>query len=170
VLLLPHASEGVPPQPPSAIATSAHSAADFDTAPVLKETLIVGLPKVHVTVTPQASGGYLAAYLYDMSPDGTLRRIGWTTMNLAYADGTTTRTEVVPNMPILAKMEIQPMDSVIPKDHQLRLRLWVFTDGDRLPTVPPGGVTLEMGPGITSVLDLPTVERDPAVYFQAPSK
>jgi hypothetical protein len=60
------------------------------------------------------------------------------------------------------------MDSVLAAHHQLRLRLWVFTDGDRLPTVPPGSVTLEMGPGITSVLDLPTVERDAAVYFEAP--
>ncbi|HUR61940.1 MAG TPA: CocE/NonD family hydrolase [Candidatus Thermoplasmatota archaeon] len=168
VMLLPHAAEGIPPQMPSAVAGTAHSAADFDTAPVEKETLIVGLPKVHVTVTPQASGGYLAAYLYDMSPDGKLRRIGWTTMNLAYADGTTTRTEVVPGMPLLAKMEVQPMDSVIPEGHQLRLRLWVFTDGDRMPTVPPGSVTLEMGPGITSILRLPTVQRDPAVYFEAP--
>jgi predicted acyl esterase len=168
-MLLPHATEGFPPQPPSAVATSAHSAADFDTAPVAKETLIVGLPKVHVTVTPQASGGYIAAFLYDVAANGTMRRIGWTTMNLAYADGTTARTEVAPGQTLLAKMEIQPMDSVIPVGHQIRLRLWVFTDGDRLPTLPPGSVTLETGPGITSVLRLPTVERGASVYFEAPA-
>ncbi len=153
---------------PAAIpAETMREAVDFVTAPVEQETLVVGLPKVHVTVTPHAPGGYLAAYLYDRTPGGEDRRIGWTTMNLAFADGSTERTEVVPGVPLLAKMEIQPMDSVIPEGHQLVLRLWVFTDGDRLPTIPPGTVSLELGDDV-SVLKLPTVERGPDVYFKPP--
>jgi hypothetical protein len=66
-------------------------------------------------------------------------------------------------------MEVQPMDSVIPAGHLLDLRLWVFTDADRLPTLPPAPVSLETGDDVESVLILPTVERDPSVYFDPPT-
>ncbi|HUR63500.1 MAG TPA: CocE/NonD family hydrolase [Candidatus Thermoplasmatota archaeon] len=168
LMLLPHASEGVPPQLPPTVAASPHAAADFDTAPLDRETLVVGLPKVPVTVTPQGPGGYMAAFLYDVAPDGKMRTMGYTTMNLAFADGGRERHEVVPGVPLQVNFELQPLDSVVPAGHQIRLRLWVFTDGDRLPTLPPSSVTLETGPGIRSLLELPTVTRDPSVYFQPP--
>ncbi len=148
------------------LAQPLESYVDFTMGPVEEETLVVGLPKVHVQVTPHGPGGYLAAYLYDRAPDGGLTRLGWTTMNLAFADGSTERTEVVPGMPLDVKMEIQPMDGVVPAGHELVLRMWVFTDGDRLPTIPPNGVNLELGE--VSVLKLPTVERGPEYYFEAP--
>ncbi len=141
-------------------------AVDFTLGPMAKEMLISGLPKVHVTVEPQGPGGYMAAYLYERSPDGTDRRIGWTTMNLLYAAGGTEPVPVVPGQPLDVKLEIQPMDSVIQKNNSLVLRLWVFTDGDRLPTIPPTGVTLLAGPD--SVLKLPVIERGPEYYFKPP--
>ena len=152
---------------PSAVESNP-SQADFIYGPVLNETLVVGLPKVHVTVTPQNAGGYIAAFLYERAPNGDEKRLGWTTMNLAYADGTTTRQEVIPGQPLFVKMEIQPMDGVVPAGHELLLRLWVFTDGDRLPTIPPSSMTLEVGGTNTSILNLPTVERVLQDYFVAP--
>ncbi len=148
-------------------AETMREAVDFVTPPLEAEMLVVGLPKVHVTVTPHAPGGYLAAYMFDRTPGGTDRLIGWTTMNLAFADGSTERTEVIPGQPLLARMEVQPMDSVIEEGNQLVLRLWVFTDGDRLPTLPPGSVSLELGEDL-SILQLPTVERGPDAYFEPP--
>jgi X-Pro dipeptidyl-peptidase len=168
-VLYPSATEDFPPNPPPAVDLGVKKAADFALGPVAEDLLISGLPKVHVTVTPQGPGGYMGAYLYDVDPAGVERRIGWTTMNLAFADGSTTRTEVLPGETIQAMMEIQPMDSVVPAGHQLVLRLWVFTDGDRLPTIPPSPVALEMGQGVESVLILPTIVRGPEVYFTPPS-
>ncbi len=143
--------------------------ADFVWPAGEEDLLVVGLPKVHVTVTPHGPGGYMAAYLYHRDiTGGTDELIGWTSMNLAYAAGGTERQEVIPGMPLVVNMEVQPMDAVVPAGDYLALRLWVFTDGDRLPTLPPNGVDLEIGAPTESVLILPTVQRDPDVYFEQP--
>ena len=75
----------------------------------------------------------------------------------------------MPQKAILAMMEIQPMDSVIEAGHQLVLRIWVITDRDRLPTIPPSPIALEMGGDLQTVLVLPTVVRDEATYFVPPA-
>jgi predicted acyl esterase len=167
-LLYPSLSEEFPPNPPPAVDLGVRKAADFALGPLPEDLLVVGLPKVHITVTPQGPGGYMGAYLYEVDKSGVERAIGWTTMNLAFADGGRQRTEVVPGETIQALMEIQPMDSVLAAGGQLVLRLWVFTDQDRLPTLPPAPVALETGAGVTSVLILPTVTRSEAVYFDVP--
>ncbi|HUR25442.1 MAG TPA: CocE/NonD family hydrolase [Candidatus Thermoplasmatota archaeon] len=181
-VLYPQVAPGIPPNPPANVDLAVKGAARFVLGPVDEDLLIVGLPKVHVTVTPSGPGGYIGAYLYDLdsgtqggSDCGPGTRIGWTTMNLAFADGGTERHEVMPGQTIQAMMEIQPMDAVVQKGHQLALCVWVYTEGDgqgaqaRIPTLPPGPVTLEMGGTVESVLMLPTVQRDPSVYFQPPT-
>ena len=45
----------------------------------------------------------------------------------------------------------------------------LITDGDRLPTIPPSPVALEMGEGVETVLILPTIVRGPEVYFTPPA-
>jgi predicted acyl esterase len=187
-ILVPQAGPGIPPNPPSGADLAVRSAARFVLGPVAEETLVVGLPKVHVTVTPQGPGGYLGAYLYDVAPEdgdecGAGRRLGWTTMNLAFHDGGTTRREVLPGETVRAMMEIQPMDGVVEKGHALALCIWVFTETSgteagpvtapadvqmRTPTLPPAPITLEMGGDIESTLILPTVVRGPEVYFTPP--
>lgn len=155
------------PQVPGEIPVPVGSmSADFTLGPVAKETLVVGLPKVHVTVTPHGPGGYMAAYLYEQTAGGDMNRLGWTTMNLGYAAGGTEYNPVVPGQPLEVKMEVQPMDGVVQEGSSLVLRLWVYTDGDRLPTIPPNGVTLHLGQD--SVLKLPTVERGEGYYFEPP--
>lgn len=141
---------------------------DLVTERLTEDVLVVGLPKVHVTVTPHGPGGYLGAELRDVRPDGTMRALGWTTMNLAFADGGTTPKQVVPGEPLEVKMEIQPMDARVAVGHRLLLRVWMFTDQDRLPSFPPAPATLEMGGDIHSVLELPTVVRGPEAYFTPP--
>jgi putative CocE/NonD family hydrolase len=156
------------PDPPSVADVAVKRAADFVLGPVAEDTLIVGLPKVHVTVTPQGPGGYMGATLIERTPDGDERYLGWTSMNLRFADGTTTSRTVMPNERLEVKMEIQPMDSVVQEGNQLVLRLWVLGDRDRLGGVPPSTVALETGGDISSVLVLPTVVRGPEVYFEPP--
>lgn len=156
------------PDPPTVADVAVQRAADFVLGPVAEDTLVVGLPKVHVTVTPQGTGGYMGATLIERSADGDERYLGWTSMNLAFADGTTTRKEVVPNVPLSVKMEIQPMDSVVQAGNQLVVRLWVLGDRDRLGGLPPTTVALETGGDVESVVKLPTVVRSESVYFEPP--
>jgi predicted acyl esterase len=166
-LLVPAAAQPVQgvPQPPAGAADFRLPAADHD-------LLIAGLPKVHVTVTPAGATGSVAAWVYSVAPDGTETRIGWTMMNIRFADGTAEAKDVAPGEPLLLRMEIQPMDAVVPAGHQLMLRVWQFHDDDgvqsRLPTVPPSPMTLDYGPGFHSVLELPTIERGAAAYFTPP--
>jgi predicted acyl esterase len=188
-ILVPQAGPGIPPNPPSSADLAVQSAARFVLGPVEEDLLVAGLPKVHVTVTPQGPGGYVGAYLYAVGPDdgeecGAGTRLGWTTMNLAFHDGGTTRREVMPGQTVRALMEIQPMDGVVPAGHVLALCIWVFTETSgtdtgagvvvpadvqmRVPTLPPGPITLEMGGDIESTLLLPTITRDGSVYFEPP--
>jgi predicted acyl esterase len=142
---------------------------DFTWGPFEQDVLISGLPRVHVTVAPDGPGGYLGAHLYSKDPStGDEVRIGWTSMNLRYHEGGDTPTTVVPGEPIVAKMEIQPMDAVVPAGQQLVLRVWVNTHSDRIPSLPPTIVDLQWGGATTSYVELPIITRDPSAYFQPP--
>ena len=151
--------------------------ADFD-LPTQEEPLhISGLPKVHVTVTPSGLTGFIAAFLYDVAPDGTEVRIGHTMMNLFYADGTyTMKAPLTPNAPLLAKMEMQPLDAIVDTGHHLRLRVFQYRDDGssstdiqgRMPLLPQKPVTLNFGGSVTSVLELPLIERGEEYFFQPP--
>jgi hypothetical protein len=166
-ILLPNVfGEESLPQGPVPMESAAISA-DFYFGQVPEETLVVGLPKVHVNVIPQSAGGYMAAMMYELTPAGEMTMIGRTSMNLLYAAGGTEPVPVVPGMPLDVKMEMQPMDAVIREGSFLVLRLWVFTDGDRLPSLPGGGVELQMG--MESMVKLSTVQRPESVYFMPPN-
>ncbi|HEX9816653.1 MAG TPA: CocE/NonD family hydrolase [Candidatus Thermoplasmatota archaeon] len=142
---------------------------DFTWGPFDEEVLISGLPRVHVTVAPDGPGGYMGAHLYSRDPtSGDEVRIGWTSMNLRYHEGGDTPVVVTPGEPIVAKMEIQPMDAVVPAGHQLLLRVWVNTHADRTPSLPPTVVDLQWGGSTQSFVELPIIERDASAYFQPP--
>jgi predicted acyl esterase len=141
----------------------------FRLGPLEEDLRLGGLPRVHVTVNPTAPGGTIGAFLYDEDPaTGVLTRIGWTAMNLRFADGTETPQTVVPGEPLVAKMEIQPMDAVVPAGHTLVLRLAIDTPSDRTYALPIAPMQVEVGGDVTSVLELPVLERADAVFFQPP--
>jgi len=149
--------------------TPVRTSADFLYGPVEKELLISGLPRVHVTVTPREPGGYIAAWLYDRDPaTGAEKRIGWTSMSLRYYEGGDKPMTVVPGQPIVAKMEIQPMDAALPAGHQLLLRVWVNTHSDRIPSPPPAVLALNYGGSVKSIVELPIIERGVDAYFEPP--
>lgn len=167
---------------PQALPTSAAStlpeprayAADFVTPPMAADTHLSGLPKVHVTVVPQAPVGHVAAWLYDVGPDGAAEPIGWTMLNLRFADGGYDAQTVEPGEPIVARMEIQPLDAVLEKDHSILLRVWQYRDeipgneaqGRLLPATAP--IELQYGADRHSVLELPIVDRGPDWFFEPP--
>lgn len=143
-------------------------AADFTTPPLEEDLRISGLPRLHVTAQPHGPTGHLAGWLYDVDEKGEESGIGWTSINLWFADGTETMRPVTPNAEILAKMQFEPLDAYVAAGHQLRVRVWEYSDGDRIPAIPPEPVTIHFGGSYTSVLELPLVERAPEVFFAPP--
>jgi predicted acyl esterase len=142
--------------------------ADFLLPPAETDLTFSGLPRVHVTVTPAGPTGHLAAWLYSVSPSGDEQPVGWTTMNLQFADGTETPKALTPNQPVLAKMQIQPLDVRIPAGDRLMLRIWQYADHGRMPAFPPEPITLGFGGTIQSTLELPVIDRDASYYFEPP--
>lgn len=151
----------VPPQ------LASLSVLDFE-LPVEEELVISGLPRVHVTVTPTGPGGTLGAFLYEKEADGSLHRLGWTAMNLRFADGTETPQNVVPGEPIVARMEIQPMEGVVQAGNSLVLRLWINVPSDRILPPPATPIQIDVGGGQHAVLHLPVAHRAESAYFEAP--
>ncbi|HLE47337.1 MAG TPA: CocE/NonD family hydrolase C-terminal non-catalytic domain-containing protein, partial [Candidatus Thermoplasmatota archaeon] len=142
--------------------------ADFSTAPTETGFTISGLPRLHATFLPKGPTGHVAAFLYDVPASGPEKLVGRTTMNLWYADGTENRRPLVPNTPVLAKMEFQPLDVFIKPGNRLMVRVWEYQDTDRLPAFPPQPVELLWGGSTTSVLELPLLERTTDDYFTPP--
>jgi predicted acyl esterase len=140
---------------------------DF-TMPVEQDLRISGLPLLHVTVSPKGPTGHIAGYLFDVAPDGTEKRVGWTMINLRFADGTETSRPIVPNAQLLAKMQFQPLDVLIPAGHQLKVTVWEVEEADRLPAIPPQAVELLYGGTVSSTLTLPTIDRTADDYFLPP--
>jgi predicted acyl esterase len=165
VLLTPAGYAG---EPPEQLRQGPGFLADFSTQPVEQETRISGLPRLHVTVTPSAVSGHLAAWLYTVDEDDEWTNIGQAMMNLYFADGTETMRPLTPGQRILAKMEFQPLDAVVPAGHRIVVRVWENADQDRLPSVPPAPVTLHFGGTVPSHLELPIVERPENVFFTPP--
>lgn len=116
-----------------------------------QELLIRGLPRLHATVTPTtATGGELYAGLYHDTPDGLSMLIGWAGLDLAYHDGGNTDPDtLVPGQPVLAKMQFEPVDAVIPAGHDLRLVVYRDAMQGLVPNTDPspvivGDVTLSL--------------------------
>jgi putative CocE/NonD family hydrolase len=141
----------------------------FTTEPFASEFRFAGMPTVHVTVTPSGPAGYLAAHLFAVEPDGTAHLLGMGAgMNLLYADGGLDAQPLVPGMPVLAKMEMEPMDAVVPAGWRLSLVLHQGGFGSHLPPPDTMPVAVDLG-GDLSVLTVQAFERpDPSVFFQPP--
>lgn len=140
---------------------------DYSTGPLPEGIHISGLPQVHIKVEPQGPGGTLAAWLYKRGSDGVLHRLGWTAINLAFADGTRDMHPVVPSQPLVARMEIQPMDAKVGAGAELVLRLWQYPPEDRFANTPPSQIEVFAGGGV-SLVRLPLIERDGSTTFEPP--
>ncbi|MBI2078080.1 MAG: CocE/NonD family hydrolase [Euryarchaeota archaeon] len=142
--------------------------ADFSTPPVEAETLLSGTPRLHVTVVPKGPTSLIGGWMYTVDPSGKETKVGSTQMNLMFADGTEKAKPIVPNMPLLAKMEFQALDAVVPAGHKILVRLWQLPSTDRIASTPPFPVELQWGGSARSTLELPVIARGEADYFKPP--
>ena len=127
-----------------------------------RDVIIAGLPQLQLAVTPMGPGGQVYAELRDLDDGG--RRLGHAIMDLRFAAGGEDMQPVVPGMPIVAMMEFEPMDAVLPAGHRLQLVL-APTGRDYLPAATSAPVEIDFG---ASVLLLPVVDAQTRAYFTPP--
>lgn len=106
--------------------------AEFRSAPLGSALRFAGLPQLPLTVVPQGPGGHVTAFL-GYTQDGKWRPLTFAILDLRFADGGSDAQAVVPLAALVAKMEFEPVDAVIPEGAELTLRLSQTGSG-----VPPG--------------------------------
>ncbi|MCA1811772.1 MAG: CocE/NonD family hydrolase [Halobacteriales archaeon] len=151
-------------------ATTCAKCAVFASEPMPREFRFAGLPTVGATVTPTGPGGYLAAHLFAQLPDGKRAQLGMGGgIDLRYADGSPDPKPVLPGQKLLAKLELEPMDAVVPAGARLVLVLDQGGYGSHLPPPDTFPVQVELGGG-QSVLAVKAFERGPDAFFTVPKK
>jgi X-Pro dipeptidyl-peptidase len=119
------------------------------TMPVAKKLRLSGLPEVFVDVTPTAPSGHVAAVLYRRAADG-LHRLGWGITDLRFPEGENrpgeTPQEVVPGAAKRVRIEVEPLEAVVPAGEELVLILGQG-NGMQLGGRPAGPVELSFGGG-----------------------
>jgi predicted acyl esterase len=128
----------------------------FASDPLAEETRVVGLPTLHVDVTPTEPGGTLYAELHEVTAEGEEVLLGHASMDLRYHQGGTQQQEVVPGQRITAKMQLLPMDVLVQEGSKLKLTLEQNHDAF-LPAPQQGPVEVHVG-GDASPLTLPLGE------------
>jgi predicted acyl esterase len=93
---------------------------NLDALSETEDTRIVGLPTLHLAVTPQGPGGQVYAELGDAETGAIL---GHAIMDLRYHEGGATPQTVVPGQTIVARMQFFPLDGVLPAGHGMYLNL-----------------------------------------------
>jgi hypothetical protein len=155
------------------------------------------MPEVRIPFEAQGEGGDLAVWLFDEDAAGKVRApyaaavgppvppppphwealgvpvIGHGALNLRFYDGGDTMKLLTPGTRYTAKVQLEPMDAMVPRGH--RLTAWVFQytyqtgqGGDRAASTIPSPVTVVLG-GDGAVLRLPTIGFDPTRFFPVPA-
>ena len=148
---------------PQAIAPARGNVLSCAIAPLsdTEDVRIAGLPQLHLQVTPTGPGGQVYALLLDAE---TGMHLGHAIMDLRYHAGGSQMQPVVPGQPIVAMMQFEPMDVVVPAGHGLVLRL-SGTGEDYLPSAVVAPVLVDQG---ASAFRLPIVERGEDAFFTPP--
>ncbi len=158
---------------------------ELKSAPLADDLRFSGLPQVHLPFAAKASGGEIAAWLFDEDAEGKVRApfavfgddrkwspvgipiVGHSQMNLLYADGGEEPKPLTPGERRTARMEFEPLDVLIPRGHRITLWLFQYAYPDHLQTSTPGPVDIYLG-GDGAVLRLPVVPDDPTIVFPVP--
>ena len=127
-----------------------------------EDVRIAGLAQLHPEVMPYGPGGQLYALLQDAE---TGMHLGHAIMDLRYAAGGTEPQPVVPGQSLIAKMEFEAFDVVLPAGHGLRLT-FSATGEDYLPSVISSPVAVFQT--ADGMLRLPIIERGEEAFFTPP--
>ncbi|HEX2021968.1 MAG TPA: CocE/NonD family hydrolase, partial [Candidatus Thermoplasmatota archaeon] len=129
----------------------------FESEPFANLTRVSGMPQLHLTVVPSTTGGHLYAHLIEVPEKGEPVLIGRAQMDLRYAAGGMEMQPVVPQTPIVARMEFYPLDARILPGSRLVLHVTQEIGLDPIPSAETGPVEIRFGDD--SPLRLPIVDR-----------
>lgn len=134
-----------------------------------EELRIAGLPEIHATVTPTAASGHVTAFLYRKDAAG-LHRLGFGESDLRFPEGENSgdeaADEVVPDVPMEVRIELEPLEAVVNAGEELVLVLGQGRSG-QLPGSAPAPVRLDYGDG-KSTMSLAVVHPPPDEFFTPP--
>ncbi len=124
-------------------------------------TLLSGHMYLLAEVTPSGANGQLYFTVYDRQTDD---RLAFGTMDLRFS-GNEGLTPLVPQQNIVARVQSEPFDFVLPAGHGLRLTI-EQAGGDILPSPTAAPVTFHPA---GSELHMPVIARPDSVYFTPPA-
>jgi X-Pro dipeptidyl-peptidase len=134
-----------------------------------RQLRFAGLPEVDLTVTPTGSSGHVTAFLFRRDAAG-LHRLGWGMSDLRFPRGENSGDEtadpVVAGEPMRLRVELEPLDAVVPKGDELVLILGQGRTG-QINAKPPAPVEVAFGDG-QSTLRLATVRPKRRQFFTPP--
>ncbi len=140
------------------------------TMPVTRKLRMSGLPELHLDVTPTAPSGHVAAVLYRRAADG-LHRLGWGVTDLRFPRGENrggdAPEDVVPGATKRVRVEIEPLEAVVPAGEELVLVLGQG-NGMQLGGRPAGPVRIDFGGG-ESFLRFHRARPRASQFFTPPS-
>lgn len=151
---------------------------------------ISGLPQVKVPFSVTGQGGFLAAWLFDVDPNGLVRLpqvarqpiapdsdiltwkpvgipvVGHAQMNLRFYAGGEERQALQPGETYIAQIEFEPLEVHIPEGHSIMLWLFQYPYPEHSPSGTPSDVIVHLG--ADAKLLLPTLDLDPRTIFPVP--
>ncbi|MHB8585382.1 MAG: CocE/NonD family hydrolase [Thermoplasmatota archaeon] len=134
----------------------------FTTPALTADLRFAGLPQIPLTIIPAGPGGHVRVELYDIAPNGSSLLVGHGYMDLRFAANSTHESPVVPGQPMLAPLQLMPLDVLIPAGHKLALRVTQDAPLDPLPSPISTPIVVQYGGSAKSEVRLPVIERTPA--------
>lgn len=95
----------------------------FETEPLDEDLVILGRPRVDLTVTPDAPVAMVAARLSDVMPDGQAARVSYGLLNLCHRDGHDHPKPLAPGETHTARVSMNDAAKRFRAGHRLRLSL-----------------------------------------------
>lgn len=135
----------------------------FETAELKREYRLAGLPALNLRLTPTGPGGGLSVYLYAVSSEGATR-LGWGQTNLAFKAPGRPR-QVTPGEEMKVRLELQPLDAVVPAGSKMVLIVSEGSGWNRLPTTTSYPIRISEGKR-TSALRLVQVTPERSDFFR----
>lgn len=138
----------------------------FDSAPLERDTLISGAPRVELIASSDKTDTQFDVLLYDVAPDGSSTLITRGYLDARHADDPAKGKDLVPGEERLFAWDLHPRDHVVEAGHVLRLVL-ASEEEYVLPDAPGATNTVRVGPA-GSRLVVPVLDMQALAFGDAP--
>lgn len=104
----------------------------FETAPLTQKVTILGIPKVHLSVSVDTKVANVIVRLLDVAPDGTSCLLSRGLLNLEYRNGFERKEPILPDQVMNISVSMKACSIALPAGHKIRVAIstnywpWVF--------------------------------------------